>query len=312
MSTSGQPAAAIADAPVSDAAGGEAKSAPPAAAVEEEGRRFLPSLPALPPVTADSDEVRPLAEKLRQAMNGGYLWYRRATGQDVDGEVARVTEQAHSMPLSALRWEDFGAATDGDAESGLALWQEVKEEAREELRSGHRAASVLETYYDQPMDRARFLVLRESLAEEWQPRGGIEWSLIDQMAQAYSEQERWTKTLAKRSREGAARDEEEVEQRNRKEERRWRSGTWIPPRQSEADAVETAAQMMDRFNRMYLRLLRQLRDLRRYAPPAVIVNQPGGQVNVADRQINVSATTPVMAAGAAAVAPAAATPTDCQ
>jgi hypothetical protein len=49
--------------------------------------------------------------------------------------------------------------------------------------------------------------------------------------------------------------------------------------------------MIDLRNRMYLRLLRQLRDLRRYAPP-VIVNQPGGQVNIGQQVNRVTASEP--------------------
>jgi hypothetical protein len=46
--------------------------------------------------------------------------------------------------------------------------------------------------------------------------------------------------------------------------------------------------MADRFNRMFLRTLRQMRDLRRYGTPVVIQN--AGQVNVAangGQQVNV-------------------------
>ena len=43
--------------------------------------------------------------------------------------------------------------------------------------------------------------------------------------------------------------------------------------------------MVDRFNRMLLRTLRGLRDLRRYAP---VVIQSAGQVNVGAQQVNVS------------------------
>ncbi|MDX2031597.1 MAG: hypothetical protein SF339_13055 [Blastocatellia bacterium] len=38
-------------------------------------------------------------------------------------------------------------------------------------------------------------------------------------------------------------------------------------------------QMADRFNRLFLRTLRQLRDLRRYSAP-ITINNPG-QVNIA-------------------------------
>jgi hypothetical protein len=44
--------------------------------------------------------------------------------------------------------------------------------------------------------------------------------------------------------------------------------------------------MVNRWNRMFLRNLRALRDMRRYMPP-VVVNNPG-QVNIAQQQVNVT------------------------
>jgi len=43
--------------------------------------------------------------------------------------------------------------------------------------------------------------------------------------------------------------------------------------------------MVDRFNRIFLRTLRALRDLRKHSPTLIVQN--AGQVNVADKQVNV-------------------------
>jgi hypothetical protein len=64
-----------------------------------------------------------------------------------------------------------------------------------------------------------------------------------------------------------------VEQHNKREEK------WQPPRLSAAEMVENAMAMADRFNRLFLRTLRQMRDLRRYSVP-VTINNPK-QVNIA-------------------------------
>src|SRR5262245_14720423 len=50
-------------------------------------------------------------------------------------------------------------------------------------------------------------------------------------------------------------------------------------RVGEQNAIEHAMQMMDRYNRLFLRTLRQLRDLRRYSVP-ITINNPQ-QVNIA-------------------------------
>jgi hypothetical protein len=64
---------------------------------------------------------------------------------------------------------------------------------------------------------------------------------------------------------------------------------WKPPYQSAADAIDQAHRLADGYNRQFLRVLRQMRDLRRYAPPVIVNN--GGQVNVASQQVNVAQTT---------------------
>ena len=46
--------------------------------------------------------------------------------------------------------------------------------------------------------------------------------------------------------------------------------------------------MVDRWNRLFLRTLRQLRDLRRYTPPVVVRNV--SQLNIAQQQMNVAQT----------------------
>lgn len=70
---------------------------------------------------------------------------------------------------------------------------------------------------------------------------------------------------------------------NRMSEWEQRRCRWIAPRLTESEALREAAEMVDRWNRMYLRVLRQLRDLRRYNPPVVVNN--GGQVNIGEQQI---------------------------
>jgi len=64
---------------------------------------------------------------------------------------------------------------------------------------------------------------------------------------------------------------------------------WVPPRVTEQDALEHAAQMADRFRSQYLSVIRALRDYRRYGPVIININNKG-QVNIADdgaQQLNV-------------------------
>jgi hypothetical protein len=134
-----------------------------------------------------------------------------------------------------------------------------------------------------PFDKAQFSYIRKAFIEEWQPRGGIEAGLVDMLAQCYVAWQYWlglSFSIAKN-------EDSVVEQKKRN--KTWKDeGKWQPPRLTAAEYLERATQMADRFNRMFLRVLRQMRDLRRYNVP-VIINNPE-QVNVATdggQQVNV-------------------------
>src|SRR5258708_5378125 len=144
-------------------------------------------------------------------------------------------------------------------------WEEMKRAALDELQTGHRAARAVEID-DNAWQRAQFLALREDLAAEWQPRNGIERQLIDAMAQAQVVALFWTHRLIAYMSLERFRDE-----RLRLEEAKWQA-----PRQSDADAIQQAAEMVDRFNRIFLRTLRALCDLRRNGPTVIVKN--GGEL----------------------------------
>jgi hypothetical protein len=70
-----------------------------------------------------------------------------------------------------------------------------------------------------------------------------------------------------------------------------KSGAWRGPRLKDAEAIDQSAAMVERFNRLFVRTLRTLRDLRRYAPAIHI--EHAGQVNLAQgAQLNVARAEP--------------------
>ena len=101
-------------------------------------------------------------------------------------------------------------------------------------------------------------------------------SLIDIMAQAQILQERWIKRLTEATETQAEYTSSIYSSRAVRE----------APRLSDGQAIEQASLMADRFNRLYLRTLRQLRDLRRYSPTVSIRN--AGQVSIGGQQLNVA------------------------
>jgi hypothetical protein len=181
-------------------------------------------------------------------------------------------------PPDQVSWFDLSQIARTDPDRAAARWEEIKGAALDELQTGHRAARAVETAADNAWQRAQFLALRKELAAEWQPRNGIEHQLLDTMAQAMTCYLSWLHKFTVRtelSNIGGDRLEKE-------------EGKWQSPRQIDADAIDQAAEMMDRFNGIFLRTLRALRDLRRYAGPVIVQNAT--QVNVGGQQVNMTTT----------------------
>ncbi len=179
-------------------------------------------------------------------------------------------------PPDQVSFFDLHQIARTDPDRATARWEEIKKAALDEVRTGHRAAEAVETFNENAWHRAQFLALREELSAEWGPRNGIERQLLDTMAQAQAGYLTWLHRLTTyTSLESCTSD------RQLKDE-----GRWQPPRQSDADATEQAAAMMDRFNRIFLRTLRALCEMRRHTHPVIVQN--GGQMNVAHQQVNVN------------------------
>lgn len=235
-----------------------------------------------------------------QSEEGGKLPLKeareRAYRQDLEsGEGIEMVERLLSMPASRI---DYGELLDLHGFYPAAaenIWELMKREAKREFESGHRAAEALEPadYFKHAWDRASYMGLRESLCDEWQPKGGIELSMIDAIAQAWIMMEFWTKESALRALTPARLESpafiEWAEKNKGLHAGQWSQGNWHLPTLDEHKAVENAAQMADRWQRMYFRAIRNLRDWRRYTPQLTINNAQ--QVNIAGdggQQINVA------------------------
>src|SRR5262249_48556956 len=151
-------------------------------------------------------------------------------------------------------------------------WEEVKHAAREERRSGHPAARALEGAGSSCWRRAQFLAVRAELSEAWRPRNAQEQHLIDQMAQWQAVMEFWQDTFTIFTALVA----------RRKGEKNRGGPPWEPPRIADAEALEGAVRMVERFQRLYLRSLRVLQDQRRIGPPVIV--RRAAQVNIAQQQ----------------------------
>jgi hypothetical protein len=94
---------------------------------------------------------------------------RRATEPPPDGG-----HRALGGPPDQVSWFDLHLVARTDPDRAAARWEEVKQAALDELRTGHRAAKAVETVSNGAWRRAQLLALREELAAEWGPRNGVE------------------------------------------------------------------------------------------------------------------------------------------
>jgi hypothetical protein len=176
-----------------------------------------------------------------------------------------------------VEWGHIAAVAEVSPGDALQLWARVRESADDELESGIRGARVTGDH-SEPYAQAQYLAIRDSFADQWQPQGGIESAMIDMLTIAFSLQMYWATVAHQRA--------VRTHDMQKKDLRRYETNGWKSPYQSEADGIEQAHRLADGYNRQFLRVLRQLRDLRRYAPPVIVNN--GGQVNVANQQVNVT------------------------
>jgi hypothetical protein len=237
---------------------------------------------AAPQAPPDLAEARPLAREINDAFAGLVRGYVQGYQCSVQEAVARVGQTLNAIQLSRLLdkaperlgWLELNGLTNQDPKAAARRWEEIKQAARDELHSGHRAARAFRD--TSPFERAQFLALRDDLARQWRPQGGIEVQLVETMALAQTGWLFWMRALSNLAVVGS-----ELSGRDAREE--W--GT-VTPRLTEGEAMERAAAMAERFNRIFLRTLRALCELRKRAPNVVVQN--AGQVNVGAQQVNVA------------------------
>jgi len=185
-------------------------------------------------------------------------------------------EYVEGLHPEKVDWSHLSAIAEVDVNDSLELWERLRETADDELESGKRAAAIVGSRKE-PYVLAQFLAIRNSFADQWQPNGGIESAMIDMMTIAFSLQMYWSAIAHQRS--------VEIHHNQEKELARYENKGWKSPYQYEAGAIDQAYKLADSYNRQFLRVLRQLRDLRRYSP--VIIQNNGGQVNIGEQQVNV-------------------------
>jgi hypothetical protein len=177
-----------------------------------------------------------------------------------------------------ITWSDLQAAMEQDADVAALIWRTLKQMARESLACGEYAGLAVMANQT-PYKRAQFSVMLDAFIKAWQPRNVIERSLVETLVQAHVAYNSWLgAAVAATEHSGYA--AEAIESKARQHE------NWNPPRLTSGESIESALMMADRFNRLLLRTLRQMRDLRRYTMPLTINNPAQVNINEGGHQIN--------------------------
>lgn len=236
-------------------------------------------------VTGPEAELNCLAARIAPVFGKHVEFYAKEYGEAKDKAPRQRAEdleeyrraEAPDMPPEQLTWAHFSAVARVDVKAAVEMWERVKQAARENVATGNFITDVVYPTA-KPFERARQFAVREEMADGWSPQNGIEHALIDTLALTYGLWLHWTGLAHVWATSFCEREE------HQRDHPYYGGRKWKPPRVEEAEAVEQAHRFADSYNRQFLRTLRQLRDLRRYAPPTIINN--GGQVNVAQNQVN--------------------------
>jgi hypothetical protein len=228
-----QPQARASPAGAEGAGGQAAGQAPPAAAV------------------GDAAEAGELARELAAAFGAMVAAYREHFKLSAQEAIDRTSDHppaslddALTGPPDQVSWFQLHDLSAHDPDKALRRWEEVKQAARDEVRSGHRAARALEGLDGSCWARAQFLALRAELSRALRPRDPLEQQLIDQLAQFQVMMERAQQTLNAYTALAA-----------QGWKRAAKGQSFEPPRLSDAEAIGRAASLVERFQRLSLRAL---------------------------------------------------------
>jgi hypothetical protein len=233
-----------------------------------------------PDSSVNPAELTEVARELAAAFGELVDSYRKHCKLSAEEAVKRAEENSVedierilNGPPDEVTFFDMDALTQKDESLALQRWEQIKEAARNEIRSGYRSARAVEDGGGL-WERARFLAVRAELMEAWRPCNGAEQQLVDQLAQWQTLLWRWQEAMSTWTNHAT------YSCRRAKKGERYET-----MRMSEAEALERAMQKVERLHGLYLRTLRALQDQRRPRPPGAVRNAE--QVNVGPLRISV-------------------------
>jgi hypothetical protein len=132
-------------------------------------------------------EALPLASEMSQAMyrymDAQMVHLSRPAGEaiaNVESFAGAVASQEKFGDPRHATFFELAAVAKVDPKRAEARWHEIREAARAEWQTGHRAAMANEVSLSSAAwPRASFLALRSELVSAWNPQNGVERTLVD-------------------------------------------------------------------------------------------------------------------------------------
>jgi hypothetical protein len=220
-------------------------------------------------------------EDAQRITSGDYIF---SSDRTEDGKLTLVprtgtqeekvdSELSHSLSWNVdnLSWYGLDHLFRANAELAEQVWDEVKEQAAKDFMSGHFAAELFERtdWQKNVWKRAHFVAVFQMMVESYKPRDAIEHQMVEMAAVEYFLWRHWTGEHLHRATTDPRYESHEFREYKRihckPHAKQWDKGYWDLPYQSEAEAIQQAAELADRFRRAYQASIRALRDWRRAA-----------------------------------------------
>jgi len=238
----------------------------------------------------DSAETKAIADLLGREYKDRVEYYKRLllklepdspyreelTHEEIHNRATFATEGKLELQSNAneIGWHRLQSIIEHNPTEVEAILMAIREVARGYLAIAWEECAAVGAA-ETPYSRERFSLMLLAFEADWQPRGALEQAMLQMLVQYYIKHNHWLEV---------ATNAESLTQFTSSE--REDKDHWQGPRLKPAELVERATNYAEKYNRLFMRTLRQMRDLRRYN---VTIHNIGGQVNVATdggKQVN--------------------------
>jgi len=119
---------------------------------------------------------------------------KRASAELGEEATEEDIKRLASQSVDDISWYSLDRIFRSDPDYAQLIWEDIKEQALADFKSGHYAAELFERtdWQKDVWQRAHFVAVFEGMLEEYKPRGAIELSMVEMVAVQYFLWRHWT------------------------------------------------------------------------------------------------------------------------